>query len=145
MKFKNTEISNFGGAFRGMRNPVNSHNKSDSIFGLNCDHCTLNRCDKCHTINYTENVIVGDNDMTLAKKLINAGSEHRKFLRQIMVCVDITAPLYYWKEFDTYKVGTTANSTSTMHKLSTTPITLDCFETDDFETKTITFIFNPRF
>ncbi|KAI4445213.1 hypothetical protein C823_007720 [Eubacterium plexicaudatum ASF492] len=70
--------------------------------------------------------------MKLAQQLIKAGSEHRKFMRQIFVSVDITAPLYWWKEFDTYKVGTVANSTSTMHKLATTPITLDCFETDDY-------------
>lgn len=71
--------------------------------------------------------------MKLAQSLVKAGSEHRKFMRQIFVSVDITAPLYWWKEFDTYKVGTVANSTSTMHKLATTPITLDCFEMDDFE------------
>ena len=71
--------------------------------------------------------------MKLAQQLIRAGSEHRKFMRQIFVSVDITAPLYWWKEFDTYKVGTVANSTSTMHKLATTPITIDCFETDNFD------------
>lgn len=75
---------------------------------------------------------IGPKDMKLAKALISGGSEHRKFLRQIMVTVDITAPLYWWKEFDTYKVGTTANSTSTMHKLDSKPITLDCFEIDDY-------------
>lgn len=128
MKFENTRIFNFEGALRGMRNPMNSWDKSDSEFNGDCEQCDNDQCNKCYN-----GVIIGDNDMTLAKKLINAGSEHRKFLRQIMVSVDITAPLYYWKEFDTYKVGTTANSTSTMHKLSTTPITLDCFETDDFE------------
>lgn len=69
--------------------------------------------------------------MDLAQRLIRAGSEHRKFMRQIFVSVDITAPIYWWKEFDTYKVGTTANSTSTMHKLATTPISLECFEIDD--------------
>lgn len=74
---------------------------------------------------------IGPNDMHLAQILIKSGPEHRKFLRQIMVCVDITAPLYWWKEFDTYKVGTVANSTSTMHKLTSKPITLDCFEIDD--------------
>ena len=74
---------------------------------------------------------IGPNDMRLAQTLIKSGPEHRKFLRQIMVCVDITAPLYWWKEFDTYKVGTVANSTSTMHKLTSKPITLDCFEIDD--------------
>ena len=80
-----------------------------------------------------ENVVIGPNDMDLAKRLIAGGTEHRKFLRQIMVSVDITAPLYWWKEFDTYKVGTTANSTSTMHKLASTPITKECFEMDDYE------------
>ena len=74
---------------------------------------------------------IGPNDMHLAQTLIKSGPEHRKFLRQIMVCVDITAPLYWFKEFDTYKVGTVANSTSTMHKLTSKPITLDCFEIDD--------------
>lgn len=77
--------------------------------------------------------LIGPNDMALAKRLIAGGPEHRKFLRQIMVSVDITAPLFLWKELDTYKVGTVANSTSTMHKLASTPITRECFEMDDFE------------
>lgn len=75
--------------------------------------------------------LIGPNDMNLCRRLINGGSEHRKFLRQIFVSVDITAPLYWFKEFDTYRIGVTENSTSTMHKLASTPITLDCFETDD--------------
>lgn len=75
---------------------------------------------------------IGPRDMRLAKQLISGGSEHRKFLRQIQVSVDITAPLYWWKEFDTYKVGTVANSTSTMHKIASKPVTLDCFEIDDY-------------
>lgn len=75
---------------------------------------------------------IGPEDLFLAQRLIKAGSEHRKFMRQIFVSVDITAPLYWWKEMDTYKVGTVSNSTSTMHKLASTPITLKCFETDDF-------------
>lgn len=115
MKFENTEIFNFEGAIRGMRNPLNSWKKSDSYWGASGRY------------------IIGDNDMNLAQRLIKGGSEHRKFLRQIMVCVDITAPLYWWKEFDTYKVGTTANSTSTMHKLKDTPITLECFEIGDYK------------
>ncbi len=82
---------------------------------------------------YVEYACLGPKDMKLAAALIHGGSEHRKFLRQIMVTVDITAPLYWWKEFDTYKVGTTANSTSTMHKLTSKPITLDCFELDDYD------------
>ena len=76
---------------------------------------------------------IGPKDMKLAQQLISGGSEHRKFLRQIQVSVDITAPLYWWKEFDTYKVGTVANSTSTMHKLTSKPITLECFEIDDYK------------
>ena len=82
---------------------------------------------------YIEYAFIGPKDMKLAQQLIRGGSEHRKFLRQIFVSVDITAPLYFFKEFDTYKVGTTANSTSTMHKLDSKPITLDCFEIDDFK------------
>lgn len=78
-----------------------------------------------------EYALLGPKDMALATRLIKAGPEHRKFLRQIFISVDVTAPLYWWKEMDTYKLGTTANSTSTMHKLASTPITLDCFETDD--------------
>lgn len=112
MKIENTEVFNFAGAFRGMRNPMNSWDKSDSNFENN-------------------QINIGLNDMKLARSLIEGGSEHRKFLRQIFVSFDLTAPLYIWKEFDTYKVGTVANSTSTMHKLASTPIALDCFEIDD--------------
>lgn len=81
---------------------------------------------------FFEYAFLGPADLSLAQKMIKAGTSDRKFLRQILVSVDITAPLYFYKEFDTYKVATVANSTSTMHKLSSTPITLDCFETDDF-------------
>ena len=121
MKFENTSVYNVYNAILGARNPMNSWNKSDSVF---------NGYD-----GKIENTHIGKNDLELAQRLIKAGSEHRKFLRQIMVSVDITAPLYWWKEFDTYKVGTVANSTSTMHKLATTSITLDCFEMDDYETE----------
>lgn len=114
MKFENTWVGNFEGAIRGLRNPLASWNKSDSKWD-------------------GENYIIGEKDMELAQRLIKAGPEHRKFLRQIFVSVDITAPLFWWKQADTYKVATVANSTSTMHKLASTPITLDCFETDDFE------------
>ena len=111
MDFKNTEVFNFSGALRGMRNPMNSWDKSDSMFGY-----------------FTESI--GENDLDLAQRLVRAGNEHAKFMRQIFVSVDITAPLYWWKEFDTYKVGTVANSTSTMHKLASTPITKEMFEFD---------------
>lgn len=128
MKFENTEVWGFKHAFRGLRNPLESWDKSDSFFGGNCGtDCNIDNCSHPDTIQ------LGKNDLELAQKLIKAGSEHRKFLRQIFCSVDITAPLYWWKEFDTYKVGTVANSTSTMHKLASTPITIDCFEMDDFE------------
>lgn len=114
MRFENTSVYNIYNAILGARNPMNSWNRSDSVFnGFN---------------GKIENTIIGKNDLALMQKLIKAGSEHRKFLRQIFVAVDITAPLYWWKEFDTYKVGTVSNSTSTMHKLASTPITMDCFE-----------------
>ena len=121
MKFEYTETFNWEGALRGMRNPKESWNKSDSTMLMENENGTWYVKPK-----------IGENDMKLAQSLIRAGSEHRKFMRQIFVCVDITAPLYWWKEFDTYKVGTVANSTSTMHKLASTPITKECFETDDY-------------
>ena len=124
MKFENTEVFNFDGAMRGMRNPMNSWVKSDSY----CEQTTKFE-DGYRVFEYR----IGHEDLALAQTLIKAGSEHRKFMRQIFVSVDITAPLYWWKEFDTYKVGTVANSTSTMHKLASTPITEDCFEMDDFQ------------
>lgn len=139
MRFEDTEVWGFRKALRGMRNPKNSWDKSDSVFGYSSKNCYKhnNLCLECekHDPNAyaIESPIIGKNDMKLAQQLIRAGSEHRKFMRQIFVSVDITAPLYWWKEFDTYKVGTVANSTSTMHKLATTPITLECFEIDDYE------------
>ena len=114
MKFDKTEVFGIESATRGMRNPLESWHKSDSYWGNN---------------EYSlESYVLGENDISLMQKLIKAGTEHRKFMRQIFVSVDITAPLYWWKEFDTYKVGTVANSTSTMHKLASKPITMDCFE-----------------
>ena len=136
MKFENTEVWGFDHALRGMRNPMNSWDKSDSV---NCAQCSADTVDSCCYVKPyyqcygSQNFIIGENDMKLSQKLIKAGSEHRKFMRQIFVSVDITAPLYWWKEFDTYKVGTVANSTSTMHKLTSQPITLDCFEIDDYD------------
>lgn len=141
MKFENTEVFNFEGAMRGMRNPMNSHAKSDSYYGFREEEY----CDKCYEdcILYKSDYIIGENDLKLAQTLIKAGNEHRKFMRQIFVSVDITAPLYWWKEFDTYKVGTVANSTSTMHKLATTPITLNCFEIDDYD-RNLSLADNPE-
>lgn len=147
MKFENTEVYGFESALRGMRNPMNSWDKSDSSYCVtsisesssHCSTCPMNSGCTGSNKDIETRYIIGKNDMALAQKLIRAGSEHRKFMRQIFVSVDITAPLYWWKEFDTYKVGTVANSTSTMHKLANTPITFDCFETDDYDRE---WIFN---
>ena len=171
MKFENCLVSNFENAFRGMRNPKNSWDRSDSYFGIGfvdtidyglnetainwikyehpnvkefskeydelLDHYCKDLVNKgairkSDTGDVVEVAFIGPNDMKLARQLVKAGTPHDKFLRQIFVSVDITAPLYWWKEMDTYKVATVANSTSTMHKLTSNPITLDCFETDDF-------------
>ena len=110
IKFENTEVMGWDHAIRGMRNPKNSWEKSDSGF---CD--TIG--DKYGNIIKPENYRVGPNDYDLMTRLRNSGTDHRKFMRMITVYVDITAPLYWWKEFDTYKVGTVANSCSTMHKI----------------------------
>ena len=113
MEFKNTEVFNFDGAIRGMRNPLNSWNKSDSYFDEN------------------KNFIIGENDLRLMQRLIKSGSEHRKFMRQIFISVDITAPLYFIHEFDTYKIGTTRNSCSLQHKGASRPFTIRDFSVDD--------------
>ena len=177
MQFENTKVYNFEGAFRGLRNPMNSWDRSDSYFGLtdifNGDALTdvidawidyenigrsernlepygldmvnsneyYNKCDEYDEWLATQGILayyddihevafLGPNDLHLAQRLILAGSEHAKFMRQIFISVDITAPIYFFKEFDTYKVGTTANSTSTMHKLTSAPITREMFEWD---------------
>lgn len=142
MKFEKTEVWGFEHSFRGMRNPKNSWDRSDSG-KLYWDGTWYHEELKNYFTEYGVNFYIGENDMKLAQTLIKAGSEHRKFMRQIFVSVDITAPLYWWKEFDTYKVGTVANSTSTMHKLATTPITLDCFEIDDYD-RNLSLADNPK-
>ena len=182
---------NFEGAFRGLRNPLESWAKSDSFFGLidlDYDDYRVDGVAEAWVENQLSNTelqedeepiergstdwlnlfddyldwlldqgilrkvddsvdiaAIGPKDLNLAQRMIKAGSSDRKFLRQIMVSVDITAPLYWWKEFDTYKIGTTANSTSTMHKLSSTPITIDCFETDDMKNVIIEDNDDPTF
>lgn len=136
MKFENTKVYGFYSALKGMRNPKESYNKSDTSYGIGfLDSVEKDKNKKIlyKNTSFAEYISIGPNDMKLAQSLIKAGSEHRKFMRQIMVSVDITAPLYWWKEFDTYKVGTVANSTSTMHKMAAKPITIDCFETDDYQ------------
>lgn len=142
MKFENTEVWGFEHSLRGMRNPKNSWDRSDSG-KLYWDGTWYHEELKNYFTEYGVNFYIGENDMKLAQTLIKAGNEHRKFMRQIFVSVDITAPLYWWKEFDTYKVGTVANSTSTMHKLATTPITLDCFEIDDYD-RNLSLADNPK-
>lgn len=112
MKIENVKLHGWEGAVRGMRNPMNSWDKSDSIFGDD------------------SGVILGPNDLRLAKTLSHAGPDHGKVLRFISVVMDINAPLYWWKEFDTYKVGTVANSCSTMHKIHAKPFSMDDFSHD---------------
>lgn len=112
IKIENTKVMNLEGAMRGARNPLNSWERSDSYYNENGDY------------------VLGNNDLDLAKRLCKAGSDHRKFIRQILVSVDITAPMYWWKEFDTYKVGTVANSTSTMHKIHSKPFEISDFSHD---------------
>ena len=134
MKFFRTRVVGFENALYGMRNAKNSWNKIDSEFGFCKNEDITKEMVILHSNNgISEYAIIGENDMKLAQTLIKAGSEHRKFLRQIQCEVTIEAPIYWWKEFSTYKVGTVSNSTSTMYKLASTPITKDCFETDDFE------------
>lgn len=130
MKFENTEVWGFKHSLRGMRNPKNSWNKSDSYF--ECDSCLCNDC-----VNKDKNpcghnaLYIGENDMKLAQALIRGGSEHRKFLRQIFVSVDITAPAYFMAELDTYKIGVTRNSSSFMHKGVSKEFEIEDFACDD--------------
>ncbi len=128
IKLEKTEVVGWKAAIRGMRNPMNSWDKSDSHSCGTCGDCDI--CvdyDSCpYGYDYLK-TIIGPNDHELMMKLRKAGTDHRKFMRMIEVYVDITAPLYWWKEFDTYKVGTVANSCSTMHKIHTKEFTLDDF------------------
>lgn len=134
IKFENGEIVGWEAAIRGMRNPMNSWEKSDSFvpcyIRTKCHECEVNQ--KCAYYfsdgkPYKKDDIIGPNDLDLMTRLRNAGTDHRKFMRMITVYVDITAPLYWWKEFDTYKVGTVANSCSTMHKIHAKEFTLEDF------------------
>ncbi len=113
-----TCVMNLENAIRGARNPMNSWERTDSSY------------------DESGNYILGENDLSLAQRLCRSGSDHRKFIRQIFVSVDITAPLYWWKEYDTYKVGTVANSTSTMHKIHSKPFCMEDFSCDKMNTET---------
>lgn len=120
LKIENTEVMGWEAAIRGMRNPMNSWDKSDSGFEFVEDPSPINPNDELM-------FVVGENDLDLMKRLRNAGTDHRKFMRMIVVYADVTAPLYWWKEYSTYKVGTVANSCSTMHKIAAKEFTLEDF------------------
>ena len=124
IKFENTEVVGWEAAIRGMRNPMNSWEKSDSHYEC---HEYDKLSDDEHTTYLVDKYIPGPNDLDLMIRLRNSGTDHRKFMRMIVVYVDILAPLYWWKEFDTYKVGTVANSCSTMHKIHEKEFTLEDF------------------
>lgn len=113
-------VEQWQGVIRGMRNPMNSWAKSDSTWDMIEDPSPINPDDMVY-------IKIGENDLNLMRRLANAGSDHRKFLRMLPVMMDVTAPLYWWKEYDTYKVGTVANSCSTMHKIAEKEFTLDQF------------------
>ena len=140
LKIEHTEVVGWKHAIRGMRNPMNSWAKSDSF--IPCHHKT--KCHECEDnqkcayyfedgLPYKKDDFIGTNDLDLMTRLRNAGTDHRKFMRMIIVYLDITAPLYYWKEFDTYKVGTVANSCSTMHKIADKEFTLEDFSCEHLE------------
>lgn len=134
LKIENFKVLGWEHAIRGMRNPMNSWEKSDSGWEPQFD-----------TVQgpVAGEFIIGPNDYTLMKNLRNAGTDHRKFMRMITVYLDITAPLYWWKEFDTYKVGTVANSCSTMHKIAEKEFTLEDFSTEHLTVESITFGLEP--
>ena len=123
LKIENVEVMGWEHAIRGMRNPMNSWEKSDSDWDFDC----IEDPDNFYTYKTKDEYEIGPNDLDLMRRLRNAGTDHRKFMRMITVYLDITAPLYWWKEFSTYKVGTVANSCSTMHKIHAKE-----FEIDDF-------------
>lgn len=140
LKIEHTEVVGWSAAIRGMRNPKNSWEKSDSFipchYKTKCHECEDNQ--KCayyfeDGLPYKKNDFIGTNDLDLMTRLRNAGTDHRKFMRMIVVYLDITAPLYYWKEFDTYKVGTVANSCSTMHKIAAKEFTLEDFSCEHLQ------------
>ena len=130
LKVENVEVLGWEHAIRGMRNPKNSWEKSDSHWDYGKQRV------ECITVSHFDDAefSIGPNDQKLMATLRNAGTDHRKFMRMITVYLDITAPLYWWKEFDTYKVGTVANSCSTMHKIAAKEFTLDDFSYEHLDT-----------
>lgn len=128
IKIENTEVLGWEHAIRGMRNPLNSWDKSDSGY---C--CGDKKCSVCELFCDIPHFVVRENDLDLMKRLVNAGTDHRKFMRMIVVYTDIVAPMYWWKEFDTYKVGTVRNSCSTMHKIQAKEFVLEDFSTEQIK------------
>ena len=132
IKLENTDVYGFEAAIRGMRNPWNSWEKSDSVYfdAHNCVECAhkedFSVCYPNHIYNCFD-LIIGENDLTLMKKLVSAGTDHSKFMRMIYVTCDITAPMFWWSEYDTYKVGTVRNSCSKMHTIHIKPFDIDDF------------------
>ena len=124
IKIENVEVIGWEHAIRGMRNPKNSWDKSDTVYGTYWGDIDGHKCFD------NDGFTLGNNDFDLMKRLRDAGTDHRKYMRMITVYLDITAPLYWWKEFDTYKVGTVANSCSTMHKIHAKEFTMDDFSND---------------
>ena len=133
IKIEDVDVFGFRKAIKGMRNAMNSWDNSDSYFQMQCSFYA--GCEETEYCNY-----IGEKDMELAKRLIKAGSSDRKFMRMIHVQADVTAPLYWWKEYDTYKVGTTANSCSTMHKITDKEFTLDDFSHEHLAERSIGFL-----
>lgn len=121
IKIEHTEVFGWDASIRGMRNPLNSWDKSDTVYGTYWGEIDGHKCFD------NDGFVIGENDLKLMRNLAKAGSDHAKYLRMINVTMDVTAPLYWWKEFDTYKVGTVANSCSTMHKIHAKEFTLDDF------------------
>ena len=142
LKIEKTEVVGWEAAIRGMRNPMNSWEKSDSGACLTHGPAHCSECEyvdsgcTCSQTDLDTHYIIGSNDLDLMTRLRNAGTDHRKFMRMIEVYVDITAPLYWWKEFDTYKVGTVANSCSTMHKIAAKEFTLEDFSCEHLDIRT---------
>ena len=129
IKVEINEVMGIHSAMQGMRNPLDSWKKGDTIYNEEI-MCDFDGCSSFDNDALMSGVAVGENDKALARKLIDAGPSHRKFMRQIFVSMNIKAPLYWWKEFDTYKVGTTANSCSTMHTITNKEFTIDDFSHD---------------
>lgn len=142
LKIEHTVVFGWEAAIRGMRNPMNSWEKSDSGPAVDCGKCgKIEREGVCRKEDRDcaghECFCVGENDLALMKRLARCGPDHGKFLRMVNVTADITAPLYWWKEFDTYKVGTVANSCSTMHKIADKEFILDDFSYDHLDEKSL--------